>query len=180
MDLPTGRILHVVVVTNAKESPRSVIQARALRFNSNKNGLVLDDSPVEIAGEPHFKWLNGNRTSFQQETYVNREVKADHGLHSRQNAQEGMVGEANSMKKGQNFRDQQKTARINRAIQADPSLSVNAKNVEVATLNGQTTLRGHVNSAEGKQKIGQIAIDSGLDENVSNLLEVRPLQFPSR
>ena len=78
------------------------------------------------------------------------------------------------MAQGQNFRDEQKTSRILQAIQADPALSANAKNVEVVTLNAQTTLRGHVNTAEGKRKIGEIAAKAGRPENVSNLLEVRP------
>ena len=59
-------------------------------------------------------------------------------------------------------------------IQADPTLSTTAKEIEVVTLNAQTTLRGHVNSVEGKQRIGEIAAKSGRAENVSNLLEVRP------
>jgi len=174
MDLPKGQIPHLVVVTNDADSPQSVIQARALRFNPSNNALVLDNSAVELAGQPHFKWLHGNKTAFEQESYVNRKVEADNGLHSKQNAQEGIVKSATAMEQGQNFRDEQKTSRILQAIQADPTLSANAKNVEVVTLNAQTTLRGHVNSAEGKRRIGQIAAKAGRPENVSNLLEVRP------
>ncbi|MEI6279271.1 MAG: PRC-barrel domain-containing protein [Verrucomicrobiae bacterium] len=174
MDLRKGRVTHVVVVTNASASPRSVIQARALRFNAAKDGLVLDATPVELAGTPKFQWLNAGRTSLQQENYVNREVKADKGLHSKQNAQEGIVRSSVAMDQGENFRDEQKTARIKRAIQADHSLSMNAKNIEVVTINAQTTLRGRVNSAAGKQRIGEIALQAGRPENVSNLLEVRP------
>ena len=174
MDLPKGQIPHVVVMTNDTGSPQRVIQSRALRFNSSKNALILDNSAVELAGQPHFKWLDGNQSAFQQESYVNRKVEADAGLHSRQNAQEGIVKTATPMAQGQNFRDEQKTSRILQAIQADPTLSANAKNVEVDTLNAQTTLRGHVNTAEGKRKIGEIAAKAGRPENVSNLLEVRP------
>jgi osmotically-inducible protein OsmY len=83
------------------------------------------------------------------------------------------VRNATAMDQGANFRDEQKTLRIQQAIQADPSLSANAKNIEVVTMNAQTTLRGHVNSIEGKYKIGEIAKKAGRPENVSNLLEVR-------
>ncbi len=176
MDLPKGQILHVVAVTDAKASPRSIIQARALRFNADHTSLVLDDTIAELAGEPHFKWLNGKSKSFKQESYVNREVEADKGLHSKQNAQEGIVHKSVSMEEGENFRDKQKTQLILQAIQADPTLSENAKNVEVVTLNGQTTLRGHVNTAAGKKRIGEIAMKAGQPENVSNLLEVRALK----
>ena len=134
----------------------------------------MDDTKADVAGEPRFRWLNRSRTSYQEEQYVNRDVEADKGLHSKQNAQAGKVRNATPMEQGENFRDEQKTARIKQAIQADPSLSANAKNVEVVTHNAQTTLRGHVNSAEGKRRIGEIAAKAGRAENVSNLLEVRP------
>lgn len=172
MDLPKGQIVHIVLKTNAVDSARSIVQARALRFNEAKTTLVLDESLAGLAGNPHFKWRDGNQSSFQQETYVNREVQADSGLHSRQNAQAGIVKTSESMEQGTNFRDEQVSGRILQAIQADPSLSANAKNVEVVTLNGQITLRGHVNTAEGRRRIGEIAVNVGRSENVSNQLKV--------
>jgi osmotically-inducible protein OsmY len=105
---------------------------------------------------------------------VNREVKADGGRHSRQNAQEGKVRSATAMQQGAGFRDRQNTDRINQAIRGDSRLSANAKNVEVVTLHGQTTLRGHVNTLNDRNEIGAIAAKLGRPENVSNQLEVRP------
>lgn len=175
MDLPKGHVVHVVAATGSMDTARRVIQPKALRYNSAKDGLVLDTTMAELAGEPRFRWLNGSRTSYQEEAYVNREVQADKGLHSEQNEDAGKVRNAIPMDEGATFRDRQKTARINQAIQADPYLSANAKNVEVVTLNAQTTLRGHVNTVEGKTRIGEIAKKAGRPENVSNLLEVRPL-----
>jgi hypothetical protein len=61
-------------------------------------------------------------------------------------------------------------------MQEDKALSQNAQNVEVGTLSGQITLRGYVNTAEGKRILGEIAATVGRPENVSNLLEVRPVQ----
>jgi osmotically-inducible protein OsmY len=52
--------------------------------------------------------------------------------------------------------------------------------VEVGTLNGRVTLRGHVNTEEGKRVIGGIAAMTAQPENVSNLLEVRPAQANKR
>lgn len=173
-DLSKGQIVHIVAVNESNATPRSIIQARALRFNAANNGLVLDDSQAEFAREPRFKWIGGGTTAFQEESYVNREIDADHGVHSRQNRRSGLVNSAILMKQGESFRDEQKTARINESIQADPTLSATAKEIEVATLNGQTTLRGNVNTVEGKQRIGEIAAKAGKPENVSNLLEVRP------
>jgi len=70
--------------------------------------------------------------------------------------------------------DRDITSRIYAAIRADASLSQNAQNVEVGTLNRRITLRGHVNTEEGKRAIGNIAASIGAPEDVSNLLEVRP------
>ena len=175
MDLPKGQVVHVIVKTDPESSPRRIIQPRALKFNAAKTTLILDNNYVEMDGEPHFKWTDGRRSNFHQESYVNREVKADRGLHSRQNFSEGLVPAATVMEHGKNFRDVQKTAKILGAIQSDPKLSANAKNIEVVTLNAQTTLRGHVNSPEGKRRIGEIAKKAGRPENVSNLIEVRPI-----
>jgi sporulation protein YlmC with PRC-barrel domain len=175
MDLSKGQIVHVVATTAAMGGAKNaVIQARDLQFNAAHNGLVLDRTLAEFAGEPQLKWHGGSKESFQQETYVNREVQADKGLHSRQSAQEGLVRNATVMEEGESFRDEQKTRLIKQRIQADPALSAHAKHVEVVTLHAQTTLRGHVNTLEGKRRIGEIAAKAGRPENVSNLIEIRP------
>ena len=157
-DLSNGLIVHVIAVNDNFATPRRVIAPRSLRFNAAKNGLILDQSLDAVEGKPRFQWLNGERTAFKQETYVNREVEADRGA---------------QLAQGENFRDTQKTNRIKQAIQADPSLSASAKAVDVATLHARTTLRGTVTTAQEKQRIGQIAAKVGRGENISNLIEVR-------
>jgi osmotically-inducible protein OsmY len=177
MDLPKGQIVHVVDdMQSMGNNSNYIIQPRALRYNAAHNGLVLEENLETLKGQPHLRWVGESRQSFREESYVNREVEADRGMHSKQNAQAGMVSKSTSMPQGANFRDVQKTSLIKQRIQADPRLSANAKNVEVVTLNAQTTLRGHVNSNEDKRKIGEIAMKAGRPENVSNLLEVRYLR----
>ena len=173
MDMPKGQVVHVVVATQAAENPLSTIQARALRFNAARNGLVLDNSLAELADEPHFKWLNASRTSYKEEPYVNRDVAEGDNNRLGETGQPRTNRTGAPMEQGQNYRDKEKTSRIQRAIQADPSLSASARNVQVVTLNAQTTLRGHVSRAADKQRIGEIAASAGRPENVSNLVEVR-------
>jgi sporulation protein YlmC with PRC-barrel domain len=174
LDLPKGQIIHVVDETQAMDGSSSyIIQARALRYNASHNGLVLDKTFAQVKTEPHYKKMAGTRDSFEEEKFVNRKVQSDRGLHSKQNAQAGIVSHATSMPQGANFRDVEKTSQINQAIQAHPRLSAHAKNIEVVTLNAQTTLRGHVTSLADKLEIGKIAAKAGRQENVSNLLEVR-------
>lgn len=175
MDLPKGQIVHVIVDSAAMGGPNhTVVQATALKFNATHSGLVLDDTRAEFVGNPQFEWRNGDRNSFQQESYVNRDVEADNGLHSKQSAREGIVRLSIPMPEGQSFRDEQKTRRIKEAIQADRSLSAHSKGVEVVTLNDQTTLRGHANNVDDKRRIGEIAAKLDRPENVSNLIEIRP------
>ncbi len=174
MDMPKGRVTHVIVKTSLESSDRRVVQPRALRFNDAGTLLVLDDSFVGLPNRPHFKWVDGSRTEFHQESYVNREVLADDGLHSRQHANEGIVNRSIPMEEGDSFRDDKKTRLIKELIQADGSLSRNAEDIEVVTLNAQTTLRGHVRTEPTRRKIGQLAEKYWRSENVSNLLEVRP------
>lgn len=156
MDLPKGQIVHVVVNTTAESNPRRVIQPRALRYNDSYTRLILDDTATELADEPHFRWTNSSHTSYQEESFVNR----DTGPGSRE--------------QGLNFRDRQKTSRIQQAIRNERGLASGSGNVRVTVLNAQTTLSGHVRSTWAKQRIGAIAASAGRDENVSNLLEVRP------
>lgn len=173
MDISKGQVVHVVVATQAAESTLSTIQPRALRFNSARNGLVLDNSLAELADEPHFKWLNGSRTSYKEEPYVNRDVLEGNNNRIGETGQKRTNRTGASMEQGQNFRDQEKTSHIKQAIAADSSLSASARNVEVVTLNAQTTLRGRVSRAADKQRIGEIAANAGRPENVSNLIIVK-------
>jgi sporulation protein YlmC with PRC-barrel domain len=174
-DLPKGRLVHVIAEGNSMGGNANVvIQARALKFNAAHSALVVDDNYKQLADEPHFKWLSSG--AFMEESYVNREVQADKGVHSKQNAQAGKVSHVHAMEQGVDFRDRQKTAMINQAIQADPRLSSNAKQIEVVTLHSQTTLRGRVNSAEGRRRIGEIAARLGRPEDVSNQLVIQTLR----
>jgi sporulation protein YlmC with PRC-barrel domain len=174
-DLPKGRVFHVLVLGDGFLRTKSVIPARMFRFNAAHDALYLDLSTQAFHNEPRFAWTYGDKGDFQQEPYINTKVAANEGVNTRQNVHEGAANTYTPLAQGASFRDVDKTYRIYAAIQADASLSQNAQNVEVGTLNGRTTLRGHVNTEEGRRAIGKIVAAAGYAENVSNLLEVRPL-----
>jgi osmotically-inducible protein OsmY len=67
------------------------------------------------------------------------------------------------------------SALIRKDILADKNLSINAQNVKIATSSGQVTLRGEVNSAFEKERIGKIANRMVQSQNVDNQLEVTPV-----
>jgi hyperosmotically inducible periplasmic protein len=64
------------------------------------------------------------------------------------------------------------TQRIRQAVVADDSLSTNAHNVKIITVNGVVTLRGPVKSAKEKANIGAKAQHIAGAKNVDNQLEI--------
>jgi osmotically-inducible protein OsmY len=65
------------------------------------------------------------------------------------------------------------TAAIRRAVVADKSLTMTATNVKIITANGVVTLRGPVNTAAEKSKIGELAKKNAGQAKIDNQLEVK-------
>jgi hyperosmotically inducible protein len=65
------------------------------------------------------------------------------------------------------------TAAIRRAVVADSSLSMTAKNVKIITANETVTLRGPVKTAGEKTKIEQLARSAAGNAKIDNQLEVK-------
>lgn len=65
------------------------------------------------------------------------------------------------------------TAAIRRAVIADKSLTMTATNVKIITANGKVTLRGPVNTAAEKARIGELAKTNAGKATVENQLEVK-------
>jgi osmotically-inducible protein OsmY len=65
------------------------------------------------------------------------------------------------------------TADIRRAVVAEKSLSMTAKNVKIITADGMVTLRGPVNSAEEKATIAKLAKSAAGEAKIDNQLEVK-------
>ncbi|MGV3662305.1 MAG: BON domain-containing protein [Prosthecobacter sp.] len=68
------------------------------------------------------------------------------------------------------------TQAIRKAVIADDSLSMSAKNVKIITAEGKVTLLGAVNSAEEKKKIVAYAQESAGAAQVVNQIEVKDAQ----
>ena len=65
------------------------------------------------------------------------------------------------------------TQAIRQALMKDGELSTNAKNIKVITDNGQVTLRGPVNNAQEKTKVGEIARSAAGGAQVVDQLDVK-------
>jgi hyperosmotically inducible protein len=65
------------------------------------------------------------------------------------------------------------TQDIRKAVMADNSLSMTAKNVKIITAAGKVTLRGPVNNADEKKKIAELAKANAGKAQVVDQLEVK-------
>lgn len=72
--------------------------------------------------------------------------------------------------------DIQITAAIRRAVMHEDSLSMMAKNVKIITENGTITLRGPVQTAAEKTKVGELAMANAGQAKIDNQLEVKASQ----
>lgn len=72
----------------------------------------------------------------------------------------------------ENEADRRTTQEIRRAVMADDSLSSNAKNVKIMTINGVVTLRGVVNNSQEKSNIEKKASSIRGVSRVDNQIEV--------
>lgn len=74
---------------------------------------------------------------------------------------------------GTSVMDQRTTSAIRQALERDNTLSSEAKNVKIVTLNERVTLRGSVPSTVESQRIEAYAKQIAGAENVDNQLEIR-------
>ncbi|MGE0684589.1 MAG: BON domain-containing protein [Candidatus Binatia bacterium] len=64
------------------------------------------------------------------------------------------------------------TQHIRQAVVADDTLSTNAKNIKIITINGMVTLRGPVDSEDERQRVLAKAQQLAGPKNVDNQLEL--------
>jgi len=72
-----------------------------------------------------------------------------------------------------NAEDTKLTAAIRRAVVADKSLSLTAKNVKIITANGVVTLRGPVKTDAEKATVEKLAQSAAGGAKIDNQLEVK-------
>ncbi|MBC7366502.1 MAG: BON domain-containing protein [Undibacterium sp.] len=153
MDIPKGRIMNVIVLAPGNFKTKSIIPATALSFNASRDALLLDDTKMEFADEPRF---------------VFTEAQSGNDAHSKEEAYKGKRTSM-ALEQGSSYRDVDRTVLISKDIRA---AKINARNVEVGTINGRVTLRGWVNTNEEKRQINDIAVRAARVEAVDNQITV--------
>ena len=187
LDLASSRIVAVIVSSGGflgLGDELSAIPPTALRFSAERDTLQLDASKEMLGSAPHFK--ANQWPDFQQPTYavgVYRAYQVEpyfttDSLGEPDNTARNIRDRDNRtltpLDQGNSKADLATTAQIRKEIIAGKDLSVNARNVKIITLHGLVTLRGPVNTAEEKRRIGEIAdrIAQSADK-VDNQLEVQ-------
>ncbi len=186
VDVAAGRIVAVIVASGGYlgiGDELSAIPPTLLQFSENHKDLVMDTSKELLANSPHFK--NSQWPDFDQTNYIGGVYRAynlepyfttshvSEADNSRRNVSERDDRTLTPIDQGNNQSDINTTAQIRKEIIAEDGMSTNAKNVKIITVDGQVTLRGPVNTAEEKRRIGDIANRIANTGNVDNQLEVQ-------
>lgn len=112
-------------------------------------------------------WLGGGFLSLSAQGTPPPQTPPDN---TRINKQPGLTADQQSQSK----EDLALVQSIRKAVLGDKTLSTNAHNCKVITRDGTVTLRGPVNTAKEKSRIGDIATKIAGAGKVTNLLAVTP------
>ena len=185
VDLPAGRIVAVVISSGGflgMDNELSAVPPTALRYNSNHEILQLDASKDMLANSPHFQanqwpdfsqpaYAGGVYHAYKVEPYFTTDPTTSVD-NTRLNVRDRDSRTLTPLDQGNSQADVDTTAQIRKEIMADSRMTMNAKNVKIITLNGHVTLRGPVNTADEKVRIGEIAGRIASAGNVDNQLEL--------
>ena len=186
VDLPAGRVVAIIVSSGGFlgiDGELSAVPPTALRFTTDQDALQLDASKETLSSAPHFKanqwpdfsqpgYAGGVYQAYNVEPYftTNASSEADNTARNTRDRDDKTLTPLNQ---GSSQADIDTTAQIRKEIIAGKTMSMDAKNVKIITLDGRVTLRGPVDTAEEKRLIGEIATKIAPSGNVDNQLEVK-------
>lgn len=110
-------------------------------------------------------------TTFAQSTAPSQQPDADNTALNKRDAEGRTLTPADQASGSK--ADVELTRKIRRLITDDKSLSTKARNAKIITINGQTTLRGPVDSAAEKARLEKLAGDVVGSAAVRNELEIK-------
>jgi len=187
VDLSGGRIVAVVISSGGFigiGDELSAVPPAALQFNTERDTLQLGASKETLAASPHFKanqWPDFSQPSYASDVYSAYKIEPYFATdatndvdNTRINVRDRQDQTLTPLNQGSSKADVATTAQIRKEIVAEKTMSVNAQNVKIITIDGQVTLRGPVNTTEEKRRIGEIANRSTHSGDVDNQLEVQP------
>lgn len=182
IDLPNGRIVHVVVSSGGLLGVGDSLNAvppHAFRYTSDGDALQINLTKEELTRAPGFKkteWPDFSDPTYSEKIYRAHGVEPYFGTdadNTARNVRDRGDAALTLLDQGRSEGDMLITRRIRQEILARDGLSANARNVKVITSSGRVTLRGPVNDPGEKEAINAIATRLAANGNVDNQLEVK-------
>ena len=135
-----------------------------------RNFFIITIATAALAGCSHdADTTSTTATPASSPTTAAKPTEADN---SGRNGTDGHATGPTAQDQGNSKQDVELLASVRKAIVADDSLSVNAKNAKILVNGAVIILRGPVASAEEHDKLGRIATDAGNGHQVDNQTEV--------
>jgi hypothetical protein len=182
VDLRGGRVVEVILASGGflgMGDEHSAVPPQAFHLGTEPDTLVLDTTKDALANAPHFKsseWPDFNNSEQVTAVYhaynVEPNFTAAAADNTAQNTGDRSRGTLTPLNQGTSDSDMEITRQIRKQIMADDTLSVNAHNVKVITVNGKVALRGTVNNQDEKRKIDDIATKVATPGNVDDQIQV--------
>ena len=195
VDLGAGRVVAAVISSGGFlgiGNELSAVPLSVLRSNSKADGFVIDATKDSLARAPHFnadQWPDFSQPAYTETIYRSYRVepyfgttRTDTGKMARNTRDADNTGRnvrdrkdrtLTPLDQGNNDSDIATTSRIRKAIVADKTMSVSARNVKIITVHGRVTLRGPVKSEDEKRRIEEIARSVSGADNVESELELK-------
>jgi hyperosmotically inducible protein len=181
VDLPAGRILHVVVASGGflgVGDSLNAVPPSALSYTPSGDALLLNLSKEKLTQAPSFKkneWPDFKDPQYSGKVYRSYGVDpyfSTDADNTARNVRDRSDTTLTPLDQGTSEGDVLITRRIRQEMLARNGLSGNARNVKVITVNGRVTLRGPVNDEAEKEAINAIATRLA-NGNVDNQIEVK-------
>jgi hyperosmotically inducible protein len=179
VDVNSGRVVDVVVSSGGFlgiGSDFSVVPPRAFRIDRDQKIAFTDTTKDQWAAAPHFKndqwptmdadYTARSYTAFGYQPYFEADSTG-------RNVRDREGQNLTPIDQGTSTADLDTTRRIRREIMRDTTLSSNARNVKIITVNGHVTLRGPVDDDAQKASVEAIAKRISPDSVVDNQLDVK-------
>jgi len=182
VDLPAGRIVHVVISSGGflgVGDSLNAVPPSALRYTPSGDALLINLSKEQLTQAPSFKkneWPDFKDPQYSGKVYRSYGVEpyfSTDADNTARNVRDRSDTTLTPLDQGTSEGDVLITRRIRQEILAREGLSANARNVKVITVNGRVTLRGPVNDASEKEAINAIATRLAANGNVDNQIEVK-------
>lgn len=189
LDLPSGRVIAVIISTGGflrMGDELSAVPSTALRLTRDQETLRLDATKEMLSNAPHFQaqqWPDFAQSNYTSGVYHAYGIEPYYTTftfdtipqpdNTARNERDRNNQSLTPLDQGNSKADLEITSQIRKEIITDKSMSINAKNVKIITLDGRVTLRGPVKTTEERRLIGEIAERIVNAENVENQLEVK-------